>query len=58
MLEAKVMLAMMIQRFSFELVPGQKHAPDIAITMRSAAVFPLSPPSLTSFSLDRNTACG
>lgn len=34
MLEAKIMLAMMIKRFRFELVPGQKHIPEIIITMR------------------------
>ncbi|UJR29908.1 hypothetical protein I4U23_017456 [Adineta vaga] len=34
MLEAKVMLAMMIKHFRFELVPGQKHTPEIVITMR------------------------
>jgi cytochrome P450 len=35
MLEAKIMLALIIKRFCFELVPGQKHVPDIAITIRS-----------------------
>jgi cytochrome P450 len=34
MLEAKVMLAMIIKRFRFELVPGQKLIPEIVITMR------------------------
>jgi cholesterol 24(S)-hydroxylase len=34
MLEAKVMLAMIIKRFRFELVPGQKHIPEVIITMR------------------------
>ena len=34
MLEAKVMLAMIIKRFHFELVPAQKHVPEIVITMR------------------------
>ncbi|CAF3508753.1 unnamed protein product [Adineta steineri] len=34
MLEAKVMLAMMIKQFRFQLVPGQKHVPEILITMR------------------------
>jgi len=35
MLEAKIMLSMIIKRFHFELVPGQKHVPDIAVTLRS-----------------------
>ncbi|CAF1052148.1 unnamed protein product [Rotaria sordida] len=34
MLEAKIMLLMIIRRFHIELVPGQKHVPDIAITLR------------------------
>ncbi|CAF3016136.1 unnamed protein product [Rotaria sp. Silwood2] len=34
MLEAKITLAMIIKRFRFELVPGQKLVPDIAITIR------------------------
>ncbi|CAF1581794.1 unnamed protein product [Adineta ricciae] len=34
MLEAKVMLAMLVKHFHFELVPGQKHVPEIVITMR------------------------
>ena len=34
MLEAKVMLAMIVKRFRFELVPGQKHVPEIVVTMR------------------------
>ncbi|CAF4263952.1 unnamed protein product [Rotaria sp. Silwood2] len=34
MLEAKIMLAMIVKRFRFELIPAQKHVPDIAITMR------------------------
>ncbi|CAF4810305.1 unnamed protein product [Rotaria sp. Silwood1] len=34
MLEAKIMLSMILRRFHIELVPGQKHVPDIAITLR------------------------
>jgi len=34
MLEAKIMLSMIIRRFHIEVVPGQKHVPDIAITLR------------------------
>jgi cytochrome P450 len=34
LLEAKIMLAMFIQRCTFELVPGQKIVPDVKITMR------------------------
>ncbi|CAF0859585.1 unnamed protein product [Adineta steineri] len=34
MLEAKIMLAMIIKRFRFQLIPGQKHVPDIAVTLR------------------------
>ncbi|CAF0997361.1 unnamed protein product [Rotaria sordida] len=34
MLEAKIMLALLVRRFHFELVPGQKHVPDIAVTIR------------------------
>jgi cytochrome P450 len=34
MLEAKVMLAMLIQRCHFELEPGQKIVPEIRLTMR------------------------
>ncbi|CAF3485850.1 unnamed protein product [Rotaria socialis] len=33
LLEAKVMLAMLIKRCTFELVPGQKVTPDVRITM-------------------------
>ena len=35
MIEAKIMLAMIIHRFHFEVAPGQKDAADIAITLRS-----------------------
>jgi cytochrome P450 len=34
MLEAKIMLAMIIKRFRFQLVPGQKIIPEILVTMR------------------------
>ncbi|CAF2130208.1 unnamed protein product [Rotaria magnacalcarata] len=34
LLEAKVILALLVQRCNFELVPGQKVIPEIAITMR------------------------
>ncbi|CAF4927477.1 unnamed protein product [Rotaria sp. Silwood1] len=34
MLEAKIMLALMIRRFHFELEPGQKLVPEIVVTMR------------------------
>jgi cytochrome P450 len=34
LLEAKVMLAMFVQRCHFELEPGQKIIPEIRITMR------------------------
>lgn len=35
LLEAKIMLAMLIQRWNFELVPGQKIVADIKVTMRT-----------------------
>jgi PHYB activation tagged suppressor 1 len=35
MLEAKVMLALIIKRFHFELISGQKHVFDNAVTIRS-----------------------
>ena len=35
MLEAKVMLAMFVQRCNFEMVPGQKIVPDFKLTMRT-----------------------
>jgi cytochrome P450 len=35
LLEAKIMLAMFIQRCDFEMVPGQKIIPDIKLTMRT-----------------------
>lgn len=34
MLEAKIMLALIVRKFHFEIVPGQKHVPDIAVTIR------------------------
>ncbi|MCC7515658.1 MAG: cytochrome P450 [Bacteroidia bacterium] len=34
MLEAKIMLAMLLQRFRFELVPGQKLVQSTAVTIR------------------------
>jgi cytochrome P450 len=34
LLEAKIMLAMFVQRCNFELVPGQKIVPDFKVTMR------------------------
>ncbi|CAF1157309.1 unnamed protein product [Adineta ricciae] len=34
MLEAKIMLALIIKHFHFELVPGQKFTPDVAVTIR------------------------
>ena len=36
MLETKILLATIVRKFSFELVPGQNYVPDIAITMRWA----------------------
>ncbi|CAF3828097.1 unnamed protein product [Rotaria sp. Silwood1] len=35
LLEAKIMLAMFVQRCNFELIPGQKIVPDVKITMRT-----------------------
>jgi cytochrome P450 len=35
LLEAKIMLAMFVQRCSFEMIPGQKVVPDVKITMRT-----------------------
>jgi cytochrome P450/NADPH-cytochrome P450 reductase len=35
LLEAKIMLAMFVQRCNFEMVPGQKIVPDVKITMRT-----------------------
>ena len=35
LLEAKVMLAMFVQRCNFEMVPGQKIVPELRITMRT-----------------------
>ena len=35
LLEAKIMLAMFVQRCNFEMVPGQKIAPIVKITMRT-----------------------
>jgi cholesterol 24(S)-hydroxylase len=34
MLEAKILLATIVRQFRFELVPGQKYVPHLAITMR------------------------
>ena len=34
MLEARILLAMIVRRFHLELLPGQKHVPDIAVTLR------------------------
>jgi cytochrome P450 len=34
LLEAKIMLAMLVQRCNFEMIPGQKIVPDVKITMR------------------------
>ncbi|CAF1495271.1 unnamed protein product [Rotaria sp. Silwood1] len=34
MLQAKIMLAAIVRQFHFELVPGQKHVPDVAVTAR------------------------
>ena len=34
MLEAKIILALALRRFHFDLVPGQKLVPDTAITIR------------------------
>jgi hypothetical protein len=57
MLEAKIMLSMIIRRFHFEVIPGQKHVPDIAITLR--LVF--TSKKIKSFFLllpDQNMECG
>ena len=35
LLEAKVMLAMFVQRCNFEMIPGQKIVPDFKLTMRT-----------------------
>ncbi len=35
MLEAKIMLALLLRDFHFELIPGQKHVPDVTVTIRS-----------------------
>lgn len=37
MLEAKVMLAMIVRQYHFELVPGQNHAMETAITIKYKA---------------------
>ncbi len=34
MLEAKIMLALILRRFHFQLIPGQKHVPNITVTIR------------------------
>jgi len=34
LLEARIMLAMFVQRCNFEIIPGQKIVPDVKITMR------------------------
>ncbi|CAF1511412.1 unnamed protein product, partial [Rotaria sordida] len=35
LLEAKIILAMFVQRCNFEMIPGQKIIPDFKITMRT-----------------------
>jgi cytochrome P450 len=35
LMEAKIMLAMFVQRCNFEMIPGQKIVPDVKITMRT-----------------------
>jgi cytochrome P450 len=35
LLEAKIMLAMFVQRCNFEIIPGQKIVPEVKITMRT-----------------------
>ncbi|CAF1291970.1 unnamed protein product, partial [Rotaria sordida] len=35
LLEAKIILAMFVQRCNFEMIPGQKILPDFKITMRT-----------------------
>ena len=34
-LEAKIILALILRQFHFELIPAQKHVQDIAVTIRS-----------------------
>ncbi len=59
MLEAKIILALIMKRFHFELVPGQKHVPDVAITYKSVishVIIPYCP--IYDVFLDLNMACG
>ena len=35
MLEAKIMLALILRQFHFQLIPAQKLVPDITVTIRS-----------------------
>ncbi|CAF3878000.1 unnamed protein product, partial [Adineta steineri] len=35
LLEAKIMLAMLVQQCSFKLIPGQKIIPEVKITLRT-----------------------
>jgi hypothetical protein len=37
--DSQIMLSMIIKRFRFELIPGQKHVPDIAITLRLDSLY-------------------
>lgn len=60
MLEAKVMLAMIVRQFHFELVPGQNHAMETAITIKLKQLDMTFSKFCIDFLfvLDRNTACG
>ncbi len=59
MLEAKIMLALIVRRFHFELVPGQKHVPDIAVTIRLIILYyKIFCYVVCNISLDLSMACG
>lgn len=54
------MLALILKRFHFELVPGQKHVPDFAVTIRSVILHFITPCYSHHFNmfLDLSMACG
>ena len=58
MIEAKIMLAMIIHRFHFQVAPGQKDAADISITLRFYFLLLLFSTYIHLSLSDQNMECG